>query len=87
MRQYRSEIRKPANTIAEVSCDIGAGFLRKVTATVQDVSSSGMGLIVPLPFAVGVTVKIVSRDKTQSAVVRRCLPQAGKHLLGVQFER
>ena len=86
MRKYRSETRKPANIAAEVTCDIGAGFMRQVPGTVQDVSSSGMGLLVPLPFTVGASVKIVSSEKTHSAVVRRCVPEKGKHILGVKLE-
>jgi len=87
MRQYRSETRKPTNEVADLSWEIGAGYVRTGKATVQDSSPSGMGLMVASPFTVGTTLQITIGTKQCTAVVRRCIKQGSQHLLGVKFER
>jgi hypothetical protein len=87
MRQYRAETRKPSKEAAELSWDIGAGFVRTAKATVQDMSPSGMGLLVATPFNVGVTLQITIGTRKHAAVVKRCIKQGSQHLLGVKFER
>ena len=87
MRQFRAEVRKPSNGQADISWEIGAGYVRTSTAVVRDTSKSGMGLVVSQPFAVGTTLRIKFESETRSAIVRRCVCQGAKHLVGVQFER
>jgi hypothetical protein len=87
MRQYRSELRTPSFEVADLSWDIGAGYVRNATAKVQDVSRTGMGLLVFMPFAIGTKLQITRGTNTRSAIVRRCIRQGSQHLLGVQFER
>ena len=87
MRQYRAETRKPSAGTAELSWEIGAGYVRTAKATVQDESKSGMALLVNLPFSIEASIQITTGDKTRSAVVRRCIRQGANHLVGVQFQR
>ncbi len=86
MRQYRSEIRRPVNLPAEVLWQIGAGYTRTFKATIQDVSASGMSLLVPSSIPAGERVQITSENKTRFATVRRCVALGRNHVLGVQFE-
>jgi hypothetical protein len=87
MRQYRLESRTPCNSLAELSWEIGAGYIRNTKATVIDLSKSGMALMVAQPFRVGAMLKIVSGNKAESGVVRHCVKQGTKHLLGIKLER
>jgi hypothetical protein len=87
MRQYRSEQRKPLHTTADLSWEIGAGYTRSGKATVQDISRSGMGLLVQTPLAVGAALKIKTEDNSYTAIVRRSIRQGVNFLLGVQFQR
>jgi hypothetical protein len=87
MRQYRAETRKPANGTADLSWDIGAGYVRTAKGSVQDESPSGMALVVAMPFSVESTLQITTGSKTRAAIVRRCIRQGANHLLGVQFKR
>ena len=43
--------------------------------------------MVAQPFRVGAMLKIVSGNKAESGVVRHCVKQGTKHLLGIKLER
>ncbi len=72
---------------ADLSWEIGAGFVRKVKGTVIDTSKSGRGLIVAQPFPLGASITIVCGDKTCRGAVKRCIKQGANHLVGVRLEQ
>jgi hypothetical protein len=87
MKQFRSEVRRLITLPAELSWDMGAGYIRSIAVTVHDVSPSGIGLLVPMPFSIGAKLKITTDKQTRSAIVMRCSRQGAKYFLGFRFER
>ena len=86
MRQYRAEPRVPCNLPAELSCEIGAGYVRKFKVTLKDTSKTGMGLLAPSPLTVGAAVKIIANSKTHAAIVKRCMKSGSEHWVGVKLQ-
>ena len=86
MRQFRVEPRFPSTAAVDITWDIGAGYLRKIPATTQDVSRSGACLSTPIPFAIGYKLKVTSAEKTRIALVRRCIRQGRSYALGLLFD-
>jgi len=72
---------------AELSWDMGAGYVRTVAGTVHDVSTSGIGLLAPMPFSIGAKLQITTDKQTRSAILMRCSRQGAKYFLGFRFER
>ena len=87
MRKYRADTRKPSTGPVELSWEIGAGYTRTASGTIQDVSSGGMGMLVPLPFEVGAELQVKADGRTCMVTVRRCVREGSKYLLGVQFDK
>jgi len=86
MRQYRTELRTPCNLPADLSWNIGAGYIRNLKATIRDTSKSGMGLLVPNPIPVGAEIKVTSAKGSHSATVKRCIKQGKEHIVGVRLQ-
>lgn len=87
MRRFRREIRRPTTGPADISWEIGAGYVRTANAILKDLSPSGIGLVVSLPFTVGAKLKITTGNQTRSAIVRRCVRQGAGYILGFEYER
>jgi len=86
MRQYRTEPRTPCNVPADLSWNIGAGYIRNIKVTIRDTSKSGIGLLVPNPVPVGTSIKVTSLKGSQSAVVQRCIKQGAQHIVGGRLQ-
>jgi len=57
----------------------------KFTATVLDVSGSGVRLRGPLPVPCGATVEVEANHSISHGTVRRCEPERDEYVLGVQI--
>jgi hypothetical protein len=86
MRQFRAEPRIPCNLPVELSWEIGAGYMRKLKATLKDTSKNGMGLLVPTPLTIGAKVEIFANTKTHAAIVKRCMKSGTDHWVGVRLQ-
>ena len=86
MRKYRTEPRTPCNIPADLSWDIGAGYILRIKVTIRDTSKSGVGLLVPSPIPVGTEIKVTSAKGSQTAIVQRCVKEGPQHLVGGRLQ-
>jgi len=86
MRKFRSDARTPIKREIELCWQVNACDYRSTVMT-RDISSSGIGLIVPNSFRVGSRMRLVVGDEFRPAIVRRCLALHAGYLLGLQFDR
>jgi len=57
-----------------------------IPGMIEDKSVSGLGIQIAKPIAVGTSVKVKFRNHEVAAVVRRCIRDGFRTLIGVSFE-
>ena len=86
VKRFRVESRKPSIFPTQITWEIGAGYTRSASVTVQNISVSGIGFLASIPFPPGTRLRISMDGKFRPVIARHSVPSGGQYYVGAQYE-